>query len=248
MWDGLIVLAPAAFVAGLMGGLHCAGMCGGLIGAVGLTPQGGTRWRIALAYNVGRMASYAMAGALAGGLGQAGLAVRGGPVAQTVAGMVAGAALLLLALYVAGFPSVVRQLEAAGAVLWRRIQPATRYVLPVTNARRAAGLGLLWGWLPCGMVYVLLLSALATANAASGALVMAAFGAGTLPNVLGLTWLAQRLGRMPPRGVARRLAAATIVAAGVYGLAMMHHAAAANDEELCRVPPAQQISGEKQGR
>jgi sulfite exporter TauE/SafE len=143
--------------------------------------------------------------------------------------------MLLVALYTSGLASVVRRLESAGAFVWRYLQPCSRWLLPANTLPRALGLGALWGWLPCGMVYGVLLTALATGDALEGALVMLAFGAGTLPNVLGIALLARRVrGLLTQRGT--RYAAAC-VAAGVALLAFWTalHPAPGGDA-LCRIP------------
>lgn len=239
-WLELVV--SSAFLAGLMGGAHCAAMCGGIVGLVS-RPHAGSehtkrQWRHALAYNGGRIFSYAVAGALAGALGQGGLWLRGGPLAQHVMMFFAGAMLLLLALYVAGVTPVVRGIEAAGAVVWRRVQPYSRWFLPADTVPRALGLGAVWGWLPCGMVYALLLTAMATADAGQGALVMFAFGLGTLPNLLAISLLygqIRKLGTLRPLRIASSM---VIGGLGVFGiLKATQPAVFAVDGLLCRVLP-----------
>lgn len=216
--DGLLqVLLTSAAVAGLLGGVHCAAMCGGIVAAV-CGPGGGMPWRRTYAYNFGRIASYTAAGAVVGALGQTALAWRGDAILRQTLMMGAGATLLLLALFMAGWSPLVRIMEASGARLWRRLQPWTRRFLPADTILRALGLGMLWGWLPCGMVYAVLLTAASTGEARDGALVMAAFGLGTLPNLLAVAVFAHRVQRYTGiRGV--RMAGALIVAAfGIYAL------------------------------
>ena len=111
--------------------------------------------------------------------------------------------------------------------LWRRLQPLTRRFLPADTLPRALGLGLLWGWLPCGLVYGILATALLSGDALDGAAIMAAFGLGTIPNLLLAGFAMRRIGaRLQARPV--RLAAGTLVLGfGVYGLA---HAATLSDQ------------------
>lgn len=228
-----------AFMAGLLGGVHCAAMCGGI---VSLTRASGTgtaqRSSFPLAYNAGRIASYAVAGALAGLLGQAGMVLRGGVLAQHLLMFLMGAALIVVALNVAGVRPVMRGMETAGSVLWRQLQPVSRHVLPVTSPWQALGLGALWGWLPCGMVYAVLLVALAAGNAGEGALILAAFGFGTLPNLLLIGAAVDRApGWMRLRGL-RYVASAVIAAVGIYGmLHVLQPAAQQSDSLLCRMAP-----------
>jgi sulfite exporter TauE/SafE len=236
----LEAILTAALLAGLMGGVHCAAMCGGIVGAVcgRRADAAAPRWRYALAYNAGRVASYAFAGMLAGALGQTALALRGGVVAQQLMLAAAGGAMIILALYMAGVTVVMRTVESAGSVVWRRIQPHTRWFLPVNSTPRAFGLGLLWGWLPCGMVYAVLLTALATGDAFHGALVMLAYGAGTLPNLLALALFFDRL-RAWSRARAVRFAGGALI--GVVGvlaiLKAVQPAAASGDALLCHAVP-----------
>jgi len=237
--DSMLQLAlAAAFLAGLTGGVHCAAMCGPLVG-IACGPRGlaagGSGWiSRAVAYNTGRIASYSIAGALAAALGAARLSVRGGPAVQQLMLAAMRASLIVLAGYIAGIAPLARALETAGGVLWRRIEPQARRFLPVTTPARAFGLGLVWGWLPCGMVYVALVSALATADPALGALLMAAFGLGTLPNLLAIFASVRHFHRFVRGRVARVLAGAAIAAIGVAGLAKaMQPAAVLADGSLC---------------
>jgi len=220
----------AAFLAGLGGGAHCAAMCGPLLGAAGAAPEPGGRraaWlRQALAYNAGRIASYCAAGAVTGALGAAGLALHGGPAAQQLMLAAMSASLILIAGYVAGFTAPVRVVERAGAVLWRHIEPGARHFLPAGTPARAFGLGLVWGWLPCGMVYAALIAALATGDPLHGAALMAAFGFGTLPNLLAISAWFRHVARMGKSRLVRAVAATVIAAVGVAGMARAAHPAA----------------------
>jgi sulfite exporter TauE/SafE len=234
----LQLLVTSAFLAGMMGGAHCAAMCGGIVGAA----CGGKRrgaMRFALAYNAGRIASYAAAGALAGALGQAGLWLRGGAfVQQLLLAAAGGGALIGLALYLAGVAPFMRAVESVGSLVWRRIQPYSRWFLPVDSLPRALGLGALWGWLPCGMVYAVLLSALATGNAWHGALVMLAFGLGTLPNLLALSLFFERLTKWGRARPVRVAAGVVIGGFGVLGIFKAAQPAAfAADGLLCHLVP-----------
>ena len=227
----------AVFVAGLAGGVHCAGMCGGIVGA--LCNSSGRQdaappARYLVAYNAGRITSYVCAGALAGALGQAGLLTRAAPLLQPLMFTLASLMLVALGLHLAGAASVMGRLEAAGARLWSNLAPWSRHVLPVTSLPRALGLGALWGWLPCGMVYAVLLTALALGSWWQGAVVLAAFGLGTLPNLLGMGLLWRQFRQWRRTGMPRRLAGGAVAAFGIYGLIKVSQPAAiAGDELLC---------------
>lgn len=238
--DGwLQAMMLTALLAGLLGGAHCAAMCGGIVsltcGSAGITEN--RKW-FALAYNGGRILSYAAAGALAGALGQAGMLLRGGALAQHLLMFLMGATLIVLALNVAGVRPVMRGIEAAGGFLWRQLQPFSAHFLPVTSPWQALGLGALWGWLPCGMVYAMLLTALASGNAGEGALILAAYGLGTLPNLLLISAaVGHARNWMHVPGV-RYAGSLLIAAVGVYGvLHVLRPAALQADSLLCRMMP-----------
>ncbi len=196
----------AAFLVGLLGGTHCLGMCGGIVGALstGLSgPVRESRWRYLaaqLAYNAGRIGSYTFAGllvgAFAGQVGEAGL-LEGMPIGRYLAGVI----MIMFGIYLAGWWHTLLFLEKAGARLWKHLEPIGRRWLPVRHAGQAFLLGLVWGWLPCGMVYAALAMALASGSAADGAATMLAFGLGTLPTLLtvGLAYNALRRFLQDPR-------------------------------------------------
>lgn len=207
-----------AFLAGLMGGVHCLGMCGGIVAAMGLQGAGTPKLAVPAGYNLGRISSYVFAGALAGLLGSAAfLSDRLLPL-QTGLYVLAQIMLILVGLYLAGLNQSVLFLEKAGGLLWRHIQPRVGRLLPVDSFAKALLAGALWGWLPCGLVYSVLVSALASGSAGRGALLMLAFGLGTLPNLLAMGWAAARLRAVfRLRGV-RLVAGLCVAAFGVYGL------------------------------
>lgn len=209
-------LAAAALVAGLLGGVHCIGMCGGIAGALSAAARGPALRRQA-AFNLGRIASYTAAGALAGGLGSLVQAL--GPVnaAQTALFIVANIFMVLLGLYVAGWGRSLLRLESAGGALWRHVEPLRRHFLPIDSDARAFGAGAVWGWIPCGLVYSMLALALASGSALAGAGVLAAFGLGTLPAMVGAGVAAQRLFEVRRNPWVRRGAGMAIIALAVVG-------------------------------
>ncbi len=210
----------AAFLIGLLGGVHCVGMCGGIVGALTVqTPRRQPAWSLHLAYNAGRIASYAAAGAIMGMLGGASLMFNQILPVQLVLYLLANLVLIALGMYLAGLGNQLAVLESLGARLWRRVQPYSARVLPADTAAKAFALGMLWGWLPCGLVYSLLATALLSGGGISGAAVMLAFGLGTLPNLM-LAGLAFKRLRDITSNPRLRLAAGVLVAGfGVVGLA-----------------------------
>lgn len=207
----------ALFIVGLLGAGHCAGMCGGIVGALSLQgPQGGgVPVAVHFAYNLGRIASYVAAGLVAGALGQA-----AGDLMALQHGLYLFASLMLVALglYLLGMTQSLAWLERAGQGVWKRIQPLTARFLPVRGVAQALPLGLLWGWLPCGLVYSALTTALAAGSAGKGALLMLAFGLGTLPNLLLAGLLLARFRRFAQARVTRMFSGLLVLGYGLYGL------------------------------
>jgi len=206
------------FLAGLLGSTHCVAMCGGIAAALGATDGSRRRSWQPLLYHFGRITSYGIAGAIAGALGAvAGFAFaisRWGEILRLVTAIVVIAIGLDIALGAAARASWLGTPERWGARLWQHIAPATRGLLPSSPPVRALVLGVLWGWLPCGLVYSALIAAAVAGDAANGAATMVAFGLGTVPAMGGLSYLGARL---PKReGTLARLLGAGVVACGLW--------------------------------
>jgi hypothetical protein len=219
----LLPLLVSALILGLLGGGHCIGMCGGLMGALTLAipaEQRQRRLQLLLAYNLGRITSYGLAGLL---LGAAGWALASGPAA-TVLRSIAGLLLIAMGLYLAGWWSGLTRIEGAGRLLWRHVEPLARRLLPVRDARRALLLGCLWGWLPCGLVYSTLLWAASQGNALDSALLMLAFGLGTLPVLLATGLAAERLTALLRRRGVRIAGGLLVILFGLWTLPGPHQA------------------------
>jgi sulfite exporter TauE/SafE len=214
-------IALAGLAMGFLGSSHCIGMCGGIAGALSSANAGGTdrsHFGRSLAYNAGRIASYSVAGALAGGFGAAFAGIGGSGGMLALRGF---AALLIIAvgLYVAGWSSAVVRIERLGGGLWRRIAPLARRARASSSPLAALAFGALWGWLPCGLVYSALVVAAASGSSASGALVMAGFGLGTLPALLAVGVLAGRGLATLRTPAARQVAGAMVIAFGIWTFA-----------------------------
>ena len=220
------LLYPAAFLIGLTGGVHCFGMCGGIVGALtlGLPPTPGhplrTRLPFLLAYNLGRITSYVTAGTLAGGVGAWAAHLISVHHAQLGLQIIAGLFMILLGLYLAGWLTVLSRLEQAGGALWRRIEPLGRRFFPVRTPLQSLGIGLVWGWLPCGLVYSVLVWAVGAGGALEGGFLLLSFGLGTLPTLLAMGTVAATLaGFMRRRGV-RAAAGALVILFGIYEISL----------------------------
>lgn len=214
----------AAFLVGLLGGVHCVGMCGGIVAALtfGLpVAAGGGRQPLGhlpylLAYNGGRVLSYTLAGALVGGIGSLATRLAAVQQLQLALQLLAAAFLVALGLYIAGWWRGLVVLERAGGrLIWQRLQPLGQRLLPVRSPAAALAVGLVWGWLPCGLVYSVLIWAVAAGSAAQGALLMLGFGLGTLPTLLAMGAFASVLTGLLRRPAVRRLAGAVVIAVGL---------------------------------
>ena len=211
----------SALLAGLLGGVHCVGMCGGIVATFSFRADGSTPpFRLHLAYNLGRVTSYVLFGAFAGALG-ASLTLASFVPAQTVLYVLAQLVMVLLGLYLAGFNQWILVFERAGGAVWKRVRPLFQKLLPVKSLPQAMLAGMAWGWLPCGLVYSVLVSALAAGSATSGAALMLAFGIGTLPNLLGMGLFARQIQPFMQQRRVRRLAGLTVAGFGVWGLAVL---------------------------
>jgi sulfite exporter TauE/SafE len=218
-----LALALALLLTGLASGLHCAGMCGGISAGFSLLARKEEILKRQLAFNAGRITSYAAAGAAAGALGSA--AAYGSAVlpAQALLYFLASALALAAGMHLAGF-AAFPAVEKIGLPAWRRIQPLAARLLPARTLPQAYAAGLAWGWLPCGLVYGALAAAVFAGGALQGAIAMAGFGLGTLPWLLAAGVAAARLRRWP---AFRRAGGVLLLALGGVGLAQAAHGIAA---------------------
>lgn len=213
----------AAFLVGLLGGVHCVGMCGGIVTALslGLPAQPGVRrarWAYLLAYNLARITSYSVAGALLGGVGWMAANWSGLHQVQLALQWLAALFMLALGLYLGGWWRGLAFVERLGGPVWQRLEPLGRRFLPVRSPAGAFLLGLVWGWLPCGLVYSVLVWSISTADPLYGAALMASFGLGTLPNLLAMGVLAERLSARAREPRVRHLAGLLVVGFGLFAL------------------------------
>lgn len=183
----------SAFMVGLMGTAHCVGMCGGLLTAfASQTPaaKGNVllhQVKYALSYHLGRIASYTLAGAIIGGLAQSLSILFNINDYLLLLRVLAGVLMIVTGLYIANIWFGLRKIERIGTRFWQLIAPLAQKVMPFNSLKQAVIAGGLWGWLPCGLVYSMLTWSMAAGTAVDGALLMLAFGLGTLPALLGLS-------------------------------------------------------------
>jgi len=178
----------AAFVAGAAGSVHCLAMCGGLSGALGMRARrngaaAGRAFAHSFTYQVGRIGSYAIAGALVGSFAGILRTVFDFDRVAVISRVLAGIVLVLAAIGVLFKWRPLSRLELLGGRLWNHVAPAAR-AIPATGLRGSLLLGMVWGWLPCGLIYSMLLVAALAGSALNGAATMLSFGVGTAPAVL----------------------------------------------------------------
>lgn len=211
----------AALAAGFLGSAHCLGMCSGISSLVAVNSGVkalSTQLPLAITYNTGRIISYAVLGAIVATLGA--VLTTSLPALAAPVRIISGILIAMLGLQIALQLRWLAPLEKAGAALWDRIAPLARNLVPATSLPRAFSLGLLWGWLPCGLVYSVLLLAAASADAPGGAAIMVAFGLGTMPAML-LTGIgAMRLAHWMQRRGVRRFAGILLLIIGLLTITM----------------------------
>jgi len=210
--------ALSLFIIGLLGGVHCVGMCGGIVGALSFHDDKPLIGRGVqhLSYNAGRIATYAVAGGIVGGIGQAGIFLAGRQLAPFHY-LFANLMLIALGLYLMGITQFIAPIEHAGSHLWKKLQPLSRRFLPARTIAQSFTVGVIWGWLPCGLVYSALATALSAGSIPGGAYLMLAFGLGTLPNLLLAGFMATKLRAFTQRPVVRYVGGFAVLMFGVYG-------------------------------
>lgn len=182
------------FILGFFGGTHCIGMCGGLSSAFALQlPPHIKRIQLILLLNIGRLSSYVVIGALMGALSQMGSMLQHTHEIQRILLVFANILLLFMGLYLAGVFNGAAKIDLIGKPIWRKLNPLLNKLLPIQSIPACFFVGILWGWLPCGLVYNAALYALGSGSAGQGALYLLAFGLGTLPNLLAIGVFATQL-------------------------------------------------------
>ncbi len=210
-----LILASAGLT-GLLGGVHCAAMCGGI--ATGLSMRRNQTWLQALQPNLGRVLGYTMAGVIVGGFGGGLLSIARMPALGLALRATVGIVLIVVALRLLDRRGRLKFLAPSGQRLWSWLRPLQRLLMPADTGIKRIGLGILWGWLPCGLSTTVLMAAWLQANALQGGLTMAAFGLGTLPVMLPLTWSGARIAQRLQRSGWRTGAGVFVFASGLLTL------------------------------
>ena len=210
------------FLLGFFSGTHCVGMCGGLSSAFALQlPPHLNRLGLIVLLNLGRISSYVLIGLIVGLVGQIGISLDDTRWLQNGLYIAANILLLLLGLYLAGLSTAATQIERIGRPIWKRLNPILNRLLPIKSVPACFGVGMLWGWLPCGLVYSASLYALGSGNAVQGGLYMLAFALGTLPNLLAMGIFAAQLKTLLQRRAIRLCAGLLVAGWAIFRLAVM---------------------------
>ena len=236
----------AAFMAGLFGSVHCIGMCGGLVGLFTRQQpdsQEQNNFLSALPHwlltNFGRIGSYMLAGAIAGSIGAGAVGVFSASHVQNIGLMLSGSFMVALGLYLAGWWQGLASIEKLGGGLWKRIQPALSRLLGKRGWGKSLLSGIIWGWLPCGLVYSMLVWAMTVATPMGGASIMLAFGLGTLPMLIGLGAVTTRLNALRQNKRVRQILGSIIIGFGLLtllGLVHPFHVPLFSNPVMCETP------------
>jgi len=225
------VTLTSAFLLGFFSTLHCIGMCGGIIGALSLSLPVEIRnnkprlFSFVLTYNTGRIISYSLAGLIAGWVGTSVLQSTGFDQGHTILRSIGIIMMVAIGLYLTGWLQQLARVEKLGIPVWKRLEPIGRKLVPVASLPKAFAYGLIWGWLPCGLVYFVLIWALTAGDALHGALTMLAFGLGTLPTLLPAGFMTSWITRFAHSTRARQIVGLLIIAMAIGSLfiPMAHH-------------------------
>lgn len=208
----------AAFAIGFLGSGHCLGMCGGITTMLttALSPStcASKKSLYVSLYNTGRIFSYTLAGAIVGLTSS--LAAKSIGLPLSILQTIAAIFLILLGLYLGQWFHGLSRIEVIGKIIWQHLSKLNKKILPVNSAPKALGLGLVWGWLPCGLVYSTLTWALASGSATNGAMIMLAFGLGTLPALLAMSFSVELIKRLITNLVFRKTIGMLMILTGCF--------------------------------
>lgn len=223
-----------AFLLGLFSTLHCLAMCGSVIGALTLSLPMEVRESqrkmlpYVFNYNLGRILSYTMAGAIVGLLSSPLANIHGHMVLRYLSVVV----LIAMGLYLAGWFPKFAKMERLGAPIWRWLQPIGQKLLPVRAFSQAFWLGIIWGWLPCGLVYAALAVAATVGEPLQASLVMLSFGLGTLPAVMGAGLFTGLLASLARAKHMRQVAGVSIIVMALLSLLWPGHESAEHHHDI----------------
>jgi sulfite exporter TauE/SafE len=212
----------SAFVIGILGSGHCLGMCGGITSMLtSALPKDSSysKTLLVICYNLGRIFSYSLIGAIVGFTGSVAAKNIGVPLSGLR--MVSAIFLIFLGLYIGKWLMWLNRIEGLGKYIWRYLSPYSKQLIPVNSPVKALGLGALWGWLPCGLIYSMLTWSLASGDVTKGALIMTFFGLGTLPALLIMSYSFIKAKTLLIHPTFRKFMALSLIFYGVYSLYLL---------------------------
>lgn len=212
----------SAFVIGILGSGHCLGMCGGITSMLtSALPKHSSHSKTSLiiCYNLGRIFSYSLLGAIVGFTGSVAAKNIGIPLVglRTISAVF----LIFLGLYIGQWLMWINKIERLGKYIWKYLSPYSSRLIPINSPLKATGLGALWGWLPCGLIYSMLTWSLASGDAINGALIMTFFGLGTLPALLIMSYSFIKAKTLLNHPTFRKLMALSLILYGLYSLYLL---------------------------
>jgi len=219
-----------AFLVGFLGSGHCFGMCGGIAAGLGsLTTRDdgdgrkGAKPRalFAFSFNFGRIVSYACLGLVSAWILAGAGKMLNVPQWSMILRFLTALMIFLIGVQFLFNWQALGIIERGGARIWKHILPLAIRASKLPGGSGRLLLGLCWGLLPCGLVYSVLLTASATGSAVSGALVMFAFGVGTLPSMLGMSLAAPALAAMLSDKWTKKLMGAALIFLAVLSVTLM---------------------------
>lgn len=214
----------AALLLGLFSSVHCLGMCGGIMSALTYSLPAETRekrhilFTFLLLYSLGRITSYFLAGVLLGSAGKSVYALLTPETGHFGLQLIAALMMCAVGLYLAGWFPKFAYIERIGIPIWKRLEPLGRKLLPVQSPLQAMLYGLVWGWLPCGLVYSALLLTITAGGPIEGGLFMFSFGLGTLPAVVGVGIVAEKVLRLSRMPRVRQIAGVSLILLALVGV------------------------------
>jgi uncharacterized protein len=211
----VLTICITPFLLGLFSSLHCIGMCGGVMSALSFSIAQNKKTQsatIIFFYNLGRIFSYTLMGLLLGFFAEQLIQWSGFHYLRWLAGLM----LIVMGLYLAGWWSGLVHLETLGRYLWQYLQPLSKLILPVNSMPKALVLGAIWGWLPCGLIYSMLVYAIAQASFVKAGLAMFAFGIGTLPSMIAAGFFADSLRQWLQSRIIRYSFAVLVIILGIW--------------------------------
>lgn len=212
----------SAFIVGILGSGHCLGMCGGITSMLtSALPQNSkySKTLLVSGYNLGRIASYTLIGGVVGFTGSVAAKNMGIPLTGLRA--VSALFLIFLGLYIGQWLMWLNRIERLGKYIWQYLSPYSKHLIPVDTPLKAIGLGALWGWLPCGLIYSMLTWSLASGNITQGALIMTFFGLGTLPALLIMSFSFIKGKTLLSHPTFRKVMALSLIIYGIYSLYLL---------------------------